>query len=113
MISSSERKSSRSAPVNLGSATALVDSTALDIEYPVLGLFRDPAGKAIPGILPFDIEGEFQGAVAMAAMSDFVDKTDVAVWQFRDVRADLCEVNLSPGTRISAVVLTASAEVWR
>jgi hypothetical protein len=88
------------------------DRKGVDIVYPILGLFIDTAGKAVPGIVPLLSAAEFKGAVAMAAVSDFVDKTDVAVWQVRDVRADLCAVtiNLHPLTKIFAVVLRLVAE---
>jgi hypothetical protein len=52
----------------------------------------------------------------MAALSDMVDKTDVAIWDITDLRADLCEVELNPSpetpplapTTILAVVLRAN-----
>jgi hypothetical protein len=84
----------------------------VDIQYPLLGRFPD-GGKGAPGIITINVgeQGEFKGAVATVGLSDIVDQTDPALWQLRDVRADLREVTLrqSGGVHLS-VVLSFSVE---
>jgi hypothetical protein len=89
------------------------NTNLVDIVYPILGLFKRT--RAVPGIVPVLPDVELIGAVAMAAMAGFVDKTDPAVWEISDVTVDLREVilRLRPGTSgdtIHAMVLSGRAK---
>jgi hypothetical protein len=78
--------------------------------YPVLGFFNKPGGGTAIGIVPLNDPtfNQFRSAVTNVSLSDFIIKdTDPdAITTVDSVAADLFQIELNPGTKINAVVLS-------